>query len=413
MEAQSNFNPAPVKLSFWRRHGRTTAFVVVGIAAALAVLVYIVGVSKLARIIGIQASTTTTVDFFGADNLTGGPAATDTHVVQTTSAVLNNVQILTTQAGVPDADPAGEIVPDYQGDVSTPEQTPSSQRFYISPALDLTNTTNTLDDVRTRAFIADQYTNLTFNYRTAATIADLDTAQFLPIETTFTPAYTPEGDTPTISDSNTPISAPILQYIQFQATFSGGINNGIKNTIPSAVYGWSFDYTDVPPVVTDGSGGGSGDTGTIGGDTNTGTGSATDGLLRNITLNYERVASSVPSKAKITLVPADKDLPEQVVATEEDMTKHDIFAFSTTIPAGAYAIVVTSSDYSTGVVPFLVGGGSDYDLHMGALTAATTCPASQTPANTQQYSSADFNHDGVVNSVDYVYFLSQYGMPTP
>ena len=372
----NNYNPWTVSTLPVRRKSYLWPFIVaaVGLALAILALVYSGGFSAALKFLGVGAGNNFEVTFTSAGDWLG----TSGRDYIMGGASMQSTGVFTDFPGLPtdpDSTPEGmglvTVIFNNSADSNPEAGTPAS--IYVSPVLDLSVAAPLVTSIAVSDFVPET-TEVSYAYRSAATIDNLSNQNFLPLELAVTDTTSMK-----VNSKSAVMSQTIERYLQIKLAFGGGLSSDVR----PAVYALTVQYQDSAEAGGDNLGGG-----TI-------TPGDSDLTQKNISLQYSEI--NAPTAASITIISANLSDPIAYLAENVNLSQRNSLSIDTSLIAGAYALQVAAPGIRNKVVPFVVDNDSNIVVNTGSFEAGSSGGLS-----------ADLNGDGIVNSIDMLILFSQY-----
>lgn len=355
-----------------RRQSRNIWAVAVSAAAILIVvllLIYTGGMDAILKLFGVGASGIYEISLTGTNDwlnsgsnprLIGNADMPGTNVFSKFSSVPEDIDLtekgvgLVTSIFSSPGDPNAEIYQTHQ---------------YTSPAVDLEYTTPYLSAIEVVDFNPTTYQSINYYYRSASSVADLTSKEFMPLEPVVI-----KQETSGIKIKSAVVDQPVSRYIQIQFDLSGNLF-----AQRSAVYSASFQYKESGEV-----------TGRLDANTNF--------SVREYLIGVAYSPVNLPNSVDVDVV-SDAKVNSLVYSAESvDLTGRVSYSFQVGLLPGVYALVISGPTIENKVMPFEAGDSQAIKLDIGSLTSSTGMLT------------GDLNGDGVVNVGDLIILQRRSGL---
>ncbi len=362
---------------------RRFAIPALALAIVLALVVYSAGFDTVLRLLTSRAGTIGTLELSSEDQLMGADDGTDWLVVGS-QPVQEGTSIFTSFTDIPD-DPgqSGFVAPIYSAE--DPAENTITEHIFVTPAIDLSAS------VIVESIGVEYYqpagNELRHSYRSAETLAELDSASFQSLDLSVVSGV--EGEVQTAIQS---LASVMPRYLQLRVEFDE--DNFAQR---SAVYGWQIQTSAIAADPADDITGG--DSGTNGDPIqNDDPAPATDQDSEvELRISWD-TEQALPVPLTLKLVAASDfgrtALVEETITTQAE--EEDLVLDAQLAP-GAYGLVATGPQFVSQFVPFAVGGA----------TTSVSLPLDTFVPVLSMGSTFDLNGDGAVNSLDIARLLQE------
>lgn len=349
----------------------------IGLALAIAALIYSGGFEAISKLLGVGAGGTQEVVLTSVGDLLG----TSGKSYINGGANMQSTGAFTAFPGLP-ADPdstdegLGFVTAIFNNSADSEPVAGPTAPEYFSPILDLGIAAPMLESAAAVDFVAEG-TQVGYSYRFAAELAGLADREFSPLELNIV------NSNENINRKNAVINQLIARYVQIKLVFGGNLSSENR----PAVYSISLQYSNDSEVAEGGGpGNGGGSQGSEAGSTMS---------QRSIAVQYSQV--NAPMSASVSIVSADLNDPVAYLAGGVNLAERNSLSFDAGLAPGAYAFVISAPRIKDRIIPFLVDNQPNVVINAGSFEVGNSTGMS-----------ADLNGDGVINNVDMLILFSQY-----